>query len=51
MPNPARKEKKVKATRAPTAYTTFFKANYESVKDLPAADRFKAWATKWVAQK
>jgi hypothetical protein len=51
MPTPAGKAKKVKATRAPTQYNVFIKANYESVKDLPKVDRFKALAKKWAAQK
>jgi hypothetical protein len=61
MPTPERKEKKVKKVKKvkdenwvkkpPTAYNVFIKANYESVKHLPSAERFKALSAKWVAQK
>jgi hypothetical protein len=61
MPTPERKEKKDKKVKKvkdenwvkkpPTAYNVFIKANYESVKNLPKVDRFKALATKWAARK
>lgn len=40
-------EKPPKSKRAPTAYSLFVKAHYESVRNLPARERFKAIAAKW----
>jgi hypothetical protein len=51
MPTPARKEKKVKATRAPTAYNNFVKANFDSVMGLPRTERLKVIGVKWAAHK
>jgi hypothetical protein len=46
-----KKETKEKKKRAPSAYNLFVKTHYQSVKDLPSNQRFKALAKQWAEHK